>query len=155
MDVLLAKRDAFFMKKALQEAEKAFLEGEMPVGAVIICQGKLIAKAHNQCELLKDSSAHAEMIAMSAASTHLGSKYLSNCTLYATLEPCAMCAAAMNWAQLQHLVYALPDPQRGFNQWEKPLLHPRTTYTYGIFSDVSQRLLKQFFDKIRAKSHKK
>lgn len=147
--MLMAQTEAYFMQKALQAAEQALSEGEVPVGAVITCQDRLIAQAHNQCERLHDSSAHAEMLAMTAATAHLGNKYLSDCTLYVTLEPCAMCAAAMHWAQLQHLIYAASDPQRGFTLWERPLLHPRTSITQGIATHQAEALLQQFFTQLR------
>ena len=137
------------MSKALQEAETAFEEGEVPVGAVISCKGKLIAKAHNQCERLGDSSAHAEILAITSASSYIGSKYLSECTIYVTLEPCAMCAAAMYWAQIQRLFYAASDPKRGFTKWRPSLLHPRTTISTGIAQLVSEQLLDRFFKQIR------
>ena len=137
------------MRQALRVANEALNADEVPVGAVVSCQGQLIGKAHNQCEQLKDSSAHAEMIAMTAAAHYLGSKYLSDCTLYVTLEPCAMCAAGMGWAKLGRLVYAASDPQRGFSLWKRPLLHPRTLISHGLESTASEHLLSTFFTKIR------
>ena len=141
--------DTYFMSKALQEAEEALQTGEVPVGAVISHQGKLIAKAHNQCERLRDSSAHAEMLAMTSAAAYLGSKYLSECSLYVTLEPCAMCAAAMYWTQLQHLVYAASDPKRGFTKWQPSLIHPRTSVSTGIEKTAAKGMLEHFFKQLR------
>ena len=142
---------AYFMDLALQEAEVALQAGEVPVGAVVSCQGRPIAKAHNQCEQLKDSSAHAEMLAMTSAAAYLGNKYLSDCILYVTLEPCAMCASAMHWAQLHQLVYGAADPQRGFSRWKPALLHPRTSTSAGIGAEKAEELLRHFFEKIREK----
>ena len=141
--------DAYFMQKALQEAQVALNLGEVPVGAIIVCKGRLIAKAHNQCEQLTDSSAHAEMLAMTSAAHYLGNKYLNDCTLYVTLEPCAMCAAAMGWAQLQRIVYAAHDMQRGFNLWDRPLLHPRTRISQSSMRTEAEALLHSFFSKLR------
>ena len=137
------------MRIALQAAEEALGAEEVPVGAVVSCQGKLIGRSHNQCEQLKDSSAHAEMIAMTSAAHYLGNKYLKDCTLYVTLEPCAMCASAMSWAQLGRLVYAASDPQRGFRLWERPLLHPRTMVSQGLECTAAEHLLSVFFKNIR------
>lgn len=118
--------DDYFMREALKEARKALDLGEVPVGAVVVCQNKIIARAHNQTEQLTDSTAHAEMLAVTAASNYLGSKYLSECTLYVTLEPCVMCAGALHWVQLQQLVFGASDVQRGYSLVSSPLLHPRT-----------------------------
>ncbi len=139
----------YFMTEALKEARKAFDNGEVPVGAVVVCQNKIIARAHNQTEQLTDATAHAEMIAVTAAANGLGSKYLSDCTLYVTLEPCVMCAGALHWAQLQKLVYGADDVQRGFSLVSTPLLHPKTEIIKGIKKDPSKELIDSFFRRIR------
>lgn len=137
--------DKHFMKKAFQEAQKAMELGEVPVGAVVVCENQIIARSHNSTELLTDVTAHAEIIAITAASTYLGSKYLNNCTLYVTLEPCIMCAGAINWAQLGRLVYGASDDKKGFMTYGKELLHPKTKLEYGIMMEECSELLKQFF----------
>jgi tRNA(adenine34) deaminase len=141
--------DEYFMREALKEAQKAFDSGEVPVGAVVVCQNKIIARAHNQTERLTDATAHAEMIAVTAASNYLGSKYLNECTLYVTLEPCVMCAGALHWTQLQKLVFGAEDPQRGYSLVSTPLLHPRTKVEKGIKADVSREMVNAFFKKLR------
>lgn len=143
--------DEYFMREALKEAKKAFDAGELPVGAIVACQNKVIARAHNQTEKLTDATAHAEMLAVTAAANYMGSKYLDECTLYVTLEPCAMCASALNWAQLQKLVYGASDVQRGFSLVKSPLLHPRTEVVKGIKPEESKVLLDEFFRRIREK----
>lgn len=142
MDLILD--DAYFMRKALQEAELAFEEGEVPIGAVITVQGRIIARAHNQTERLKDVTAHAEMLAITAASNFLGGKYLYDCTLYITLEPCPMCAGALYWSQIPNIVYAASDPQRGFTV-SGGILHPKTKISSGIMEEEASALLKRFF----------
>jgi tRNA(adenine34) deaminase len=139
----------YFMREALKEAQKAFDSGEVPVGAVVVCQNKIIARAHNQTERLTDATAHAEMIAVTAASNYLGSKYLNECTLYVTLEPCVMCAGALHWTQLQKLVFGAEDLQRGYSLVSTPLLHPRTIVEKGIKGDESRALVNAFFKKLR------
>jgi tRNA(adenine34) deaminase len=141
--------DEHFMREALKEANKAFEIGEVPVGAVVVCKNRVIARAHNQTEKLTDATAHAEMLAVTAASNHLGSKYLNECTLYVTLEPCAMCAGALHWVQLQKLVFGASDIQRGFTLVSSPLLHPRTEVIKGIKADECKRLIDSFFKEIR------
>lgn len=133
------------MDLAIREAEKAAAEGEVPVGAVITCEGSIVAKAYNQTEKLQDSTAHAELLAITSASAHLGSKWLPQCTLYVTLEPCVMCAGALYWARLGRVVYGASDDKRGFMQFGKSLLHPSTKLEYGVRHDICQSLLKQFF----------
>lgn len=135
----------YYMRKALQEAEQAFEEGEIPVGAVVVCEGQIVAKAHNQTELLKDITAHAEMLAITAAANHLGGKYLQECTLYVTLEPCVMCAGALYWSQIGELVFGASDLKRGFLKVSQQLLHPKTELTHGVLADESEQLLKSFF----------
>ena len=139
----------YFMEEALKEARKAFDKGEVPVGAVVVCQNKIIARAHNQTEQLTDATAHAEMLAITAAANGLGSKYLNECTLYVTLEPCVMCAGALHWVQLQKLVYGADDVQRGFSLVSTPLLHPKTEIIKGIKKDPSKELIDTFFRRIR------
>lgn len=141
--------DEYFMREALKEARKALDLGEVPVGAVVVCQNKIIARAHNQTEQLTDSTAHAEMLAVTAASNYLGSKYLSECTLYVTLEPCVMCAGALHWVQLQQLVFAARDVQRGYSMVSSPLLHPRTEVKHGVGEAESKAMLHVFFKRLR------
>lgn len=138
--------DIYFMKQALAEAEKAGEAGEVPVGAVIVCDNRIIARAHNQTEQLTDVTAHAEILAITAASGHLGSKYLPDCTLFVTLEPCVMCAGALAWAQIGRVVYGASDDKRGFMlSGGKALLHPKTRLEMGILENECAVLLKEFF----------
>lgn len=139
----------YFMSEALKEARKAFEIGEVPVGAVVVCQNRIIARAHNQTEKLTDATAHAEMLATTAAANYLGSKYLTECTLYVTLEPCVMCAGALHWVQLQKLVYGASDVQRGYTLVKSPVLHPKTEVVMGIKSLEAKELIDQFFKRIR------
>ena len=141
--------DEFFMKQALQEALKALEKDEVPVGAVVVAGQTVVARAHNLTEALNDVTAHAEMQVITAATHHLGSKYLDECTLYVTLEPCIMCAGAIFWAQTGKLVYGAPDPKRGFRTLKVPVLHPRTEVVEGILSHEAESLLKEFFRKKR------
>jgi tRNA(adenine34) deaminase len=141
--------DEYFMREALKEAAKAFDIGEVPVGAVVVSQNKIIARAHNQTEKLTDATAHAEMLAITAAANYLGSKYLSECTLYVTLEPCVMCAGALHWTQLEKLVFGASDIQRGYSIVSTPLLHPRTEVIKGIKAEESKKLINDFFKRIR------
>ena len=136
--------DTYFMKKALQEAEAAFEKGEIPVGAVIVIDNRIIARAHNLTEILNDVTAHAEMQAITAAANFLGGKYLQNCTLYVTLEPCQMCAGALYWSQIDRVVYGASDKQRGFIAMETKL-HPKTKLEGGVLAEEAERLLKRFF----------
>lgn len=137
--------DEYFMKLALQEAEKAAQAGEVPVGAVIASGERLLARCHNSTEMLHDVTAHAEILAITAASQFLGSKYLPDCTLYVTLEPCVMCAGALRWAQIGRIVYATSDDKAGFMRYGKELLHPKTQLEMGIMMEESSVLLKSFF----------
>ena len=137
------------MREALKEAQKAFEIREVPVGAVVVCKNRIIARAHNQTEKLTDATAHAEMLAVTAAANYLGSKYLSECTLYVTLEPCVMCAGALHWVQLQKLVYGASDIQRGFSLVNSQLLHPKTEVEKGVKADESKALIDEFFKAIR------
>lgn len=141
--------DEYFMREALKEAVKAFDIGEVPVGAVVVCNNRIIGRAHNQTEKLTDATAHAEMLAITAAANYLGSKYLDECTLYVTLEPCVMCAGALHWTQLQKLVFGASDIQRGYSLVSSPLLHPRTEVVKGIKADESKKLINDFFKRIR------
>lgn len=136
--------DVYFMKKALQEAQMAFDKGEVPVGAIIVLNNKIIARAHNLTETLNDVTAHAEMQAFTAAADFLGGKYLKGCTLYVTLEPCQMCAGASAWTQIDKIVYGASDPQRGFVNMGTQL-HPKTKVVSGVLSEESSKLLKRFF----------
>ncbi len=136
--------DIYFMKKALQEAEVAFEKGEIPVGAVIVINNRIIARAHNLTELLTDVTAHAEMQAITAAANFLGGKYLHNCTLYVTLEPCQMCAGALYWSQISNIVFGAKDKERGCTVMGTTL-HPKTKIIGGILEEEASQLLKQFF----------
>ncbi len=141
--------DAYFMRQAMQEARLAAEAGEVPVGAVVVCEGRIIARAHNQTERLGDVTAHAEILALTAATHHLGSKYLDECTLYVTLEPCPMCAGALAWAQLKRLVFAASDDKRGFMRFGKSLLHPKTKVEMGLLSEEASQIIKYFFQRKR------
>ncbi len=136
--------DTYFMKKALQEAEAAFEKGEIPVGAIIVIDNRIIARAHNLTETLNDVTAHAEMQAITAAANFLGGKYLLNCTLYVTLEPCQMCAGALYWSQISNIVYGANDEQRGCTIMGTKL-HPKTKMKGGIMAEEASQLMKQFF----------
>lgn len=138
-----------YMLKALEEAKVAASEGEIPVGAIVVCQGKIIARAHNETEKLNDVTAHAEMIATTMAAAYLGGKYLKECTLYVTLEPCTMCAGALAWAQLGTLVTGAPDPHRGYSRLNPPVLHPRTQVITGILAEECSNIVVQFFKEKR------
>jgi tRNA(adenine34) deaminase len=137
--------DEYFMRLAMQEAQIAAEAGEVPVGAVIVSGDQLLARCHNSTELLTDVTAHAEILAITAASQYLGSKYLHDCTLYVTLEPCVMCAGALRWTQISRILYATPDDKAGFMRFGKELLHPRTQLEMGILMEESAHLLKSFF----------
>jgi tRNA(adenine34) deaminase len=141
--------DEYFMREALKEAKKAFDIGEVPVGAVVVCKNRVIARAHNQTEKLTDATAHAEMLAVTAAANYLGSKYLTECALYVTLEPCVMCAGALHWAQMSKVVFGASDLQRGFSLVSTPLLHPKTIVEKGIKADECKALIDDFFKRIR------
>ncbi|MBK7094883.1 MAG: nucleoside deaminase [Saprospiraceae bacterium] len=135
----------YFMKEALKEAEKAFEEGEVPVGAVIVSGNTIIAKAHNQVEILTDPTAHAEMLAITSATNYLGAKYLEDCTLYVTLEPCPMCASALNLAKIGKIVYAAEDEKNGFMRYGTKMLHPKTKIDFGLMNTESISLMQNFF----------
>jgi tRNA(adenine34) deaminase len=137
--------DEHFMKEAFKEAQKAFSEDEVPVGAIVVCENKIIARAHNMTERLNDVTAHAEMLAFTSATDYLGGKYLNECTLYVTLEPCVMCAGASYWTQLKKVVYAASDEKRGFSKHQENLLHPKTEVKNGIMEKECSDLLTSFF----------
>jgi len=137
--------DEYFMKEALKEAEKALEAGEIPVGAIIVINNRIIARSHNSTERLQDATAHAEMIAITSAANYLGAKYLPGCTIYVTLEPCLMCASAMAWSQLSRLVYGASDPKGGFSKHGIHILHPKTEVHTGVLDHECSHILKQFF----------
>ena len=145
-------RDEFYMSLAIRQAEEAFDENEVPVGAIVVCNGKIIGCGHNQTETLNDITAHAEMIALTAAENNLGGKYLPQCTLYVTVEPCIMCAGALGWSQIGRIVYGADDPKRGFTKYCRENLsplHPNTIVTKGIMAEEAAELMKDFFRKKR------
>lgn len=143
------QEDEKFMREAIREAEAAALEDEVPVGAVLVCRGRIIAKGHNMTERLTDATAHAEMITITAATQALGGKYLNECTLYVTVEPCPMCAGALNWSQLGRLVYGAEDQKRGCTLFSPNLLHPKTQVTKGILAQECSRIVTEYFRKKR------
>ena len=133
------------MKDALREAQMAAAEDEVPIGAVIVCRGRIIGKGHNMTERLNDPTAHAEMIAITAATEAMGGKYLNDCTIYVTVEPCPMCAGALAWSQIGRVVYGASDPKRGFSLFSPSLMHPKTDVTSGILADECGELVSEFF----------
>lgn len=139
------EEDAKYMQEALKEAAAAVSDGEVPIGGVVVCNGRIIARAHNLTETLTDATAHAEMQLVGMASEWLGSRYLNDCTLYVTVEPCPMCAAALSWAQLGRLVYGAADPKRGYTLFTPSLLHPKTTVTSGILEEQCGSIVSEFF----------
>ncbi len=143
------KKDERFMRMALKEAEQAFSEGEIPIGAVIVSHDRIISRAHNQTETLHDVTAHAEMLAITAAADALGGKYLPDCTLYVTIEPCVMCAGAMGWAQMGRVVYGAGEEKRGYQRFAPTALHPKTTVTTGVLEDECRELMQEFFRRKR------
>ena len=138
--------DEYFINEALKEAEKAYEQDEVPVGAVVVSNQRIIARGSNMTEQLHDVTAHAEMIALTSAANFLGSKYLNECTMYITLEPCLMCAAALNWAQLSRLVFGASDDKAGYHTVEAPVLHPKTEIKFGVLEQECSLLLKEFFN---------
>lgn len=134
-----------YMKDALREAEAARLEDEVPIGAIIVCKGRIIGKGHNMTERLNDPTAHAEMIAITAATEALGGKYLNECTLYVTVEPCPMCAGALAWSQIGKVVYGASDPKRGFSKFSPSLMHPKTEIVSGILAEECSAIVTDFF----------
>ena len=139
------RADEAFMRMGLKEAEKAGTNGEIPIGAVIVCNGRIISRAHNLTETLHDVTAHAEMQAITAAANMLGGKYLKGCTLYVTVEPCVMCAGALGWSQIERVVYGAADDKRGFRRFAPDALHPKTSVTAGILEEECRTLMQQFF----------
>lgn len=137
------------MRKALAEAERAAIEDEVPIGAVVVCRGRIIARTHNLTETLHDVTAHAEMQAITAAANALGGKYLQDCTMYVTVEPCPMCAGALGWSQIARIVYGAPDDKRGFRQYAPKVLHPKTEIVGGILERECQDIMKDFFKRKR------
>lgn len=137
--------DTHYMKEALREAQRAMSEEEVPIGAVVVANGRIIARGHNMVEKLHDATAHAEMIAITAASEQLHSKYLKDCTVYITVEPCPMCAAALKWAQVARVVYGAPEEKWGYRHISEELLHPKTAVTAGILADDCRALMQTFF----------
>lgn len=134
-----------FMREALREARAALEDGEIPIGAVVVWKGRIIGRGHNETEKLRDTTAHAEMIAITAASQAIGGKYLTDCTLYVTVEPCPMCAGALAWSQVGKIVYGAPDPRRGYSMFQPSLLHPKTEVTGGILQEECSALMVEFF----------
>ena len=143
--------DNHFMKLALQEAEMAFEKGEVPIGAVIVSNKKIIARGHNLTEQLNDVTAHAEMLAITSAANHLGGKYLEKCTLYVTLEPCPMCAGALYWSHIGKVVYGASDEKRGYKSRNSDMLHPKTEIISGVMANEASEILKRFFQQKRTK----
>lgn len=137
--------DTYFMKQALMEADKAASKGEVPVGAIVVCKGRIIARSYNLTETLNDVTAHAEMQAITAAANVLGGKYLNDCVLYVTVEPCVMCAGAIAWAQTGRLVYGASDEKRGYRRYAPEALHPKTEVVSGVMADECSRRMKDFF----------
>ncbi len=146
---MAANDDEKFMRLALAEAQEAALRDEVPIGAVIVCQGRVIARGHNLTETLTDVTAHAEMQAITSAASFLGGKYLTDCTLYVTVEPCLMCAGALAWSQISRVVYGAPDDKRGFHTYCNSPFHKKTTITAGILADECAKLMTEFFKKKR------
>lgn len=140
-----------FMTEALKEANRALQKGEVPVGAVVVCNNRIVARAHNLTESLNDPTAHAEMQAITAATSYLGGKYMDQCALYVTLEPCVMCAGALFWSQLGTLVYGASDPKRGYTLLSDQVIHPKTKVVRGILKDESADILQRFFAQKRGK----
>ena len=139
------KKDEQFMRKAIAEAQQALQEGEIPIGAVIVCNDRIIARAHNLTETLHDVTAHAEMQAITSAANELGGKYLTDCTLYVTIEPCTMCAGALGWSHLSRIVYGAADEKRGYQLYAPRALHPKTKITGGILEEECRQLMRDFF----------
>ena len=138
-------KDEMYMRKALAEAQQAFDEGEIPIGAVVVCKDQVIARAHNLTETLVDPTAHAEMQAITMAANALGGKYLTDCTLYVTVEPCPMCAGAIGWAQVPRIVYGAPDPKRGYREYAPRVMHPKSESKGGILEEECRQLMQEFF----------
>lgn len=146
---MMQEDDKYYMKQALAEARKAFERGEVPVGAVVVCQNRVIARSHNLTETLNDVTAHAEMLAITAASDYLGGKYLTNCALYVTVEPCVMCAGAIAWAQMGKLIYGAGDEKKGYSRLAPTALHPKTVVEKGVMEEECASIMKEFFKQRR------
>ena len=144
--------DKYFMRQALVEAKAAGEDGEIPIGAVMVCRNSIIARAHNLTETLHDVTAHAEMQAITAAAETIGGKYLTDCTLYVTVEPCVMCAGALGWSQISRIVYGAADPRRGYSRIAPDALHPRTEVVSGVLEDECRQLMVDFFKNKRGKT---
>ena len=144
-----SKKDLYYMQRALAEAEAAYKEGEIPIGAVVVCRDRIIARAHNLTETLNDVTAHAEMQAITIAANELGGKYLQDCTLYVTVEPCIMCAGAIGWAQLRRIVYGCHDEKRGYHEYAPKAFHPKANATYGVMEEECRALMQRFFQERR------
>ena len=142
-------KDELYMRKALQEAELAYEEGEIPIGAVIVCRDRVISRAHNLTETLNDVTAHAEMQAITAAANQLGGKYLKDCTLYVTVEPCVMCAGALGWSQMSRVVYGASDEKRGYEKYAPHAMHPKCEITRGVLEEQCRTLMQKFFQERR------
>ena len=145
----MEQNDEFYMRKALEEAQVAFDHDEIPVGAVVVCGDRIIARGHNLTETLTDVTAHAEMQVITAAAEHLGGKYLDQCTLYVTMEPCVMCAGALGWSQVKRIVYGTGDEKRGYQLYAPRALHPRTEVTGGVLEAECRQLMQDFFKRKR------
>ena len=145
------EEDLKYMREALKEAAEAAMDDEVPIGAVIVARGRIIAKGHNMTEMLHDPTAHAEMIALTAATEAIGSKYLNDCTLYVTVEPCPMCAGAIGWAQISKVVYGTPDPKRGYTLIAPNALHPKCVVVSGVLQEECAAIMENFFKKLRTK----
>lgn len=141
----MENEDQYYMKQALREAEEAAVKGEVPVGAVIVCRGRVVARGHNLTETLNDVTAHAEMQAITSAANVLGGKYLTYCTLYVTVEPCVMCAGALGWSQISKVVYGAADEKRGYSKFSPKALHPKTVVVSGVLEDDCSTLIRDFF----------
>lgn len=141
--------DKYYMTKALEEAKLAYSENEIPIGAIIVCNDQIIARAHNLTETLNDVTAHAEMQAITSASEAIGGKYLDECTMYVTIEPCPMCAGAIGWAHISKLVYGAKDEKRGYTKYAPNVLHPKTKVISGVMEEETSILMKSFFEKLR------
>jgi tRNA(adenine34) deaminase len=145
----IEQEDEKYMRMALNEAERALAKQEVPIGAVVVAGGKIIGRGHNLVETLMDATAHAEMQAITAAMSSLGGKYLSDCTLYVTVEPCVMCGGALAWSQIGRVVYGAPDPKRGYSTYSERIMHPKTKVVAGVLQDECEAMMKRFFADLR------
>ena len=145
----IEQEDEKYMRMALNEAERALAKQEVPIGAVVVAGGRIIGRGHNLVETLMDATAHAEMQAITAAMSSLGGKYLSDCTLYVTVEPCVMCGGALAWSQIGRVVYGAPDPKRGYSTYSERIMHPRTKVVAGVLQDECEAMMKRFFADLR------